>query len=125
MDKAAPDNRIVLVEDDAAVRASVSFLLGLDGFDVASYASGEEALANLRACGCYVVDQGLPGMSGLALVERLRAVGHVSPAVLITTIPSAKLCAAAAASGVEIVEKPLIGEALADAIRRASEGGRD
>lgn len=115
--------RIVLVEDDAAVRASVSFKLGLDGFDVSTYANAEALLADLRACRCYVLDQRLPGMTGLALVERLRAVGESSPAVLITTNPTAKIRNQAAACGIEIVEKPLIDDALADAIRRVTEEG--
>jgi FixJ family two-component response regulator len=65
-----------------------------------------------------VLDQKLPGMSGLDLLERLRAGGVTAPAVLITTHPSKETRARSRAAGVEIVEKPLLDDRLAEQIRR-------
>jgi FixJ family two-component response regulator len=96
-------------------------MLGLEGFDVATYASGEELLASLEPCACFVIDQRLPGLTGLALISRLRAAGRAEPVLLITTSPSAQVRAEAAAANVEIIEKPLIDEALANALRRLTE----
>jgi DNA-binding response OmpR family regulator len=59
-----------------------------------------------------VLDQRLPGLSGLDLLERYRARGETSPAILITTNPSAATRERARTAGVEIVEKPLLGQGL-------------
>jgi FixJ family two-component response regulator len=68
-----------------------------------------------------VLDQNLPGMSGLDLLAVLRARRIDLPAVLITTHPNAALRRRAAQSGVVIIEKPLLGEALVQGVRAALE----
>jgi two-component system, LuxR family, response regulator FixJ len=112
---------ILLVEDDPAVVNALTFSLELEGFDVCAYADGETLLAStpLPSRGCLVVDYNLPGMDGLDLLERLRA-AHVNlPAILITTNPRRALRAQAAIAGVEIIEKPLLTDALRDSVRSA------
>lgn len=113
--------RIFLVDDDPAVRASLQFALELEGFSVDAYESGE-ALAgrdDLPADGCLILDYRLPGMDGLTLLALLRRREVAMPAVLITSNPKAALRKRAADAGVPIVEKPLMGNALADSVRRA------
>jgi two-component system, LuxR family, response regulator FixJ len=112
---------ILLVEDDPAVVNALTFSLELEGFDVCAYADGEALLAStpLPSRGCLVLDYNLPGMDGLDLLERLRA-AHVNlPAILITTNPRRALRAQAAIAGVEIIEKPLLTDALRDSVRNA------
>lgn len=112
---------ILLVEDDPAVVNALTFSLELEGFEVRAYADGEALLASkpLPATGCLVLDYNLPGMDGLNLLERLRAADVNLPAILITTNPRRTLRAQAALAGVEIIEKPLLTDALRDSVRCA------
>jgi len=68
--------------------------------------------ARLGDASCLVIDQKLPGLSGLDLVDELRRRDVSAPVILITTGPTAQIRRAAAAAGIAIVEKPLIGDAL-------------
>ena len=105
---------IVIVDDDFAVRNSLAFALTEEGFLVRSYCSAEMLLDDILVgeARCLVIDQKLPGLSGLGLVDELRRRGVSAPVILITTGPTAQIRRAAAAAGIAIVEKPLIGDAL-------------
>ncbi len=110
---------LALVDDDPAVRHALSFAFETAGFEVATFADAETALAAPEQASwrCLVLDQKLPGMSGLDLLERLRAAGIGAPTILITTHPSRATRARALAAGVEIVEKPLIDNQLSQRVR--------
>lgn len=116
-----PRPSILLVEDDPAVVNALKFSLELEGFDVSAYADGETLLASrpLPERGCLVLDYNLPGMDGLKLLERLRAANVTLPAILVTTNPRNALRARAALAGVQIIEKPLLTDALRDSVRGA------
>lgn len=113
---------IVVVDDDAAVCKSLKFSLEVEGFAVRTYTRGEELLneTELPICRCLVIDQKLPGISGIDLIARLRDRKVAAPAIIITTNPSADLKKRAASSGVPIIEKPLLGGALLESIHRAT-----
>ena len=112
---------IVVVDDDAAVRKSLKFSLEVEGFVVRTYERAEELLSETTfpACRCLVVDQKLPGLSGVDLISKLREREVLVPAILITTHPSLALKMRAASVGVAIVEKPLLGSTLLDGIHQA------
>jgi two-component system, LuxR family, response regulator FixJ len=113
--QSAPEKSvIVIVDDDFAVRNSLAFALTEEGFLVRIYCSAEMLLddARLGDARCLVIDQKLPGLSGLDLVDELRRRDVSAPVILITTGPTAQIRRAAAAAGIAIVEKPLIGDAL-------------
>jgi len=115
---------VVIVDDDPAIRSSLAFSLQTEGFSVRSYASGTELLGDdmTAEAGCLVVDYQLPGMNGLDLVAELRRRRVAVPAILITTHPSAAVRERAAATGVALVEKPLLGDALFHEIQAALSG---
>ena len=115
----APPSLIVIVDDDDAIRDSLKFSLIIEGFAVRTYAGGHELLAEPPACDCLIVDQNMPGMTGLDLISRLRARKIGTPAILITSHPNAALRERAAAAGVPIIEKPLLGPALLDGVRQS------
>jgi FixJ family two-component response regulator len=109
---------VFVVDDDLAVLNSLKFALEIEGFPVRIFAAPEDILATgekLRR-GCLVIDYNLPTMNGLALLDRLRDRGISIPAILITSDAGPTLRRQAASAGVAIVEKPLLGGALTDAI---------
>lgn len=110
---------VFVIEDDPAVLSGIVFALEADGFSVRAFArAGDAAKASdLQGVACLIVDQRLPDEPGLAMLQRLRTAGSTVPAVLITSDPPGQVRRGAAALGVPIVEKPLIGEALFDCVR--------
>lgn len=81
--------RLLLVEDDAAVRRSLQLLLQTKGFDVRAYASGHRLLADASADSAvgFIADyrlDGLGALDGLDVLAGLRARGWRKPAILIT-----------------------------------------
>jgi two-component system response regulator FixJ len=118
---AAPSPIVIVVDDDAAVRNSLKFSLEIEGFSVRTYASPNEllGLAEIPASACLVVDQNMPGMSGLNLLAALRRRGVRTPAVLMSAQLGAALKDEAARGGFLMVEKPFLGNALLDLIRAA------
>jgi two-component system response regulator FixJ len=112
---------IAVVDDDPAVCSSLKFALELEGFAVSFYHSGAELLLadDLEDFNCFVVDQKMPGMTGMELVEVLRKRLILTPAVLIISHGSAALSARARKAAIPIVEKPFLGDALVERIREA------
>jgi two-component system response regulator FixJ len=112
---------VAVVDDDPAVCSSLKFSLELEGFSVRTYRSADELLRtdDAAACDCLVIDQRMPGMSGMELIERLRLSQVSTPAVLIISHPNPALLARAVKAAVPIVEKPLLGNALIERIREA------
>jgi FixJ family two-component response regulator len=109
---------VAVVDDDPAVRGSLQFSLEIEGYVVHIFGDAAELLgdAGLAQYGCMVIDQNLPAISGLELVARLRDRSIFTPVILITTQPSSSLRQRARAAGIAIVEKPLLGNALASRI---------
>ena len=112
---------IAVVDDDPAVCSSLKFALELEGFAVRTFHSGAELLLadDLEDCNCFVIDQRMPGMSGMELVEVLRERRVLTPVILIISHPNAALSARAQKAAIPIVEKPLLGNALMERIREA------
>jgi len=78
--------RVLVVEDDAAVRDAVQRGLTLNGFDVLAVSDAEAAMTEVarRSPDVLVVDIGLPGMSGIELCARLRSLDVVTPVLVLS-----------------------------------------
>ncbi len=116
---------IVVVDDDEDVRRTIMEVLEADGRIVAGFPSGEAFLRGFRPGipACLLVDAALPGMSGIDLLERLRADGHNMPAIVITgqsDVPMAIRAMKAGAS--DFIEKPVERPGLLASIAHALEG---
>lgn len=99
----SPEGCVIIVDDDDAVRQSLTFSLALEGFQVRAFRNGEELLAEgeLPARACMVIDHCMPSLDGLTLIGRLRQSAIALPAILIAEKASAEFavgrrCAAAA-----------------------------
>jgi FixJ family two-component response regulator len=112
---------IAVVDDDAAVRNSLKFSLEIDGFVIRTYASAEELLGseNPDNFQCLVVDQDMPGMTGIELVTVLRAQGLRVPVLLISGHVTPAVTRQASVAGIPIIEKPFLGNGLIESIRAA------
>jgi len=112
---------ILVVDDDVAVRSSLKFTLEVEGFEVRAYSNAGDLLddGSLGTADCLVTDYQMPAMNGLELVARLRDRHMQIPAILVTSFPNENVRNCAAAAGVSIVEKPVLGSRLLDSISKA------
>ncbi len=111
-----------LVDDDDSVRRALQRLLRSAGLGVEAFATAEEFLRSERrpGAGCLVLDQHLPGMSGLELWERLRAEGCALPVVFISAYEDVHVRDAALRAGaIAFLQKPFEERELLDAVSRA------
>ncbi len=112
--------QIFVIEDDEGVRQSTQALLEASGFSVRTFANAEELLAAGTAgeAGWLVLDHNLPGMTGIELIETLRAQGLKMPAIMITS-NGTKLGVRAAHAGVTaVLRKPLAADGLEEWLNR-------
>ena len=78
--------RLLLIEDDAALRLTLARQLEADGYRVDQAKDGEEGLflARESPVDMVIVDLGLPKLNGLTIVQRLRQEGNVVPVLILT-----------------------------------------
>ena len=125
LEGAQPRTRVLLVEDQPALRDGLSRWLGDHGYRVVSCESGEEALARANEVDVIASDVVLRGMDGIELLARLRRSAPRLPAVLFSghldhlakerrEIPE----------GVRFLEKPFAPEALVTTLDALVEAAR-
>jgi len=118
---ASPGLPLLVVDNDPGMLGSLETLLGGWGFAVHGAADGDSAMA---ACDRYspallIIDFHLDaGMTGLAVLERLRRAGHGAAALLISADHGAQLRDAARAAGCELLHKPIRPLALRSMLNR-------
>lgn len=78
--------RVLVVEDDQRIASDISRTLQASGYVVETAANGEDAwfLGDTEDFGAVILDLGLPGMDGLAVLKRWRANGRHMPVLIIT-----------------------------------------
>jgi len=78
--------RLLLIEDESALRLGLARQLEADGYRVDQAADGEDGLFQAREypLDLAIVDLGLPKLSGLAVVQHLRADGRTLPILILT-----------------------------------------
>jgi two-component system response regulator FixJ len=113
-----------VIDDDAAIRDSLAFLLDVNGFRAEVFESSNEFLskATANAPACVVSDIRMPGMNGIELVRKLKDDGIACPVILITGHGDVALAVEAMKAGaVDFIEKPFDDAMLLGAIRSALE----
>jgi len=117
---------ITVIDDDAAVRSAIALLAVSLGWTVRVFGSAEEFLAKHMTfrSDCLVVDLQMPGMNGVELLEALRAMQIIIPAVVITAHGNDPLLPRATRAGADtIIAKPFRDEALRNGVERALSKG--
>lgn len=113
--------RVLLVEDDSAVRRSLQLMFAANGYDVRAYPSSDGLAADAEAlqAACLVTDLVLPGPDAIKLLEQLRAAGWTGKAVLISGHLNGEFRALATAAGFDAIHaKPIAaGQLLGDVQR--------
>ena len=102
--------RILLSDDDAAVRRSLQLLLRSRGYDVLAYITGTALLfdAHTQSADCLIVDYSMPDIDGISMLKSLRSTGWRGAAILITAYYTDSLAKIARDAGfAAVLEKPL------------------
>ncbi len=115
---------IYVVDDDEAMRDSMTWLLEGEGYRVACFDSAESFLGarhdGMR--GCLILDVRMPEMSGLELHEKLDALGSNLPIIFVTGHGDVPMAVSALQRGAcDFIEKPFHNENLLGRIHRALE----
>jgi two-component system CheB/CheR fusion protein len=117
-----------IIDDDPAIRTALCEVLDGHGRTAHAFASAEAFLTAYHAGGegCLLVDAHLPGMSGIELLQALRARGDNIPVILITGDGDIGLAVAAMRAGAcEFIEKPVGRAGLLASVTRAMAQSHD
>ena len=116
-----------VIDDDPAMRDSLTFLLDTAGLQATTYESAVDFLeAGEPSPGCIVTDVRMPDMNGLELVRRLKEREVTLPVIMITGHGDVPLAVEAMKAGVlDFLEKPFDDDALLAAIRSALAANHD
>lgn len=115
---------VFVVDDDPAVRESVSALVSSAGYRAETFESAESFLENFECTrpGCVVADIRMLEMSGLDLQDRLLSENCPTPIIMISAYANAPLAVMAMRRGaVDVLEKPYSNTELLNNIRTALE----
>jgi DNA-binding NtrC family response regulator len=116
--------RILVVDDEPAQREMVSGFLKKQGFDVSTAESGVKALQLFRqdSIDLILTDQKMPNMSGLDLLQAVRAINPENPVILMTAFGSIEAAVSAIQGGAtDYLTKPLHLDELLYRIRQVSD----
>jgi len=111
-----------VIDDDEALRDSLTFLLRTADIEVMSHASAAAFLDALPLTGltCIITDVRMPGLSGIDLLRRVKELGIEVPVIVITGHGDVPLAVEAMRFGaVDFLEKPFDDEILLQSVRAA------
>jgi two-component system response regulator FixJ len=118
----ARHNKVYLVDDDYAVRHALGVFLESAGFEVSVYASATAFLDECQTAndGVLLLDQRMPGMSGMELHARLGQLGVFLPVIFITGHGDVQMSVSAMKAGaMDFLEKPFDNSELLQRISEA------
>ena len=115
---------VFVVDDDRACRTALRDMLQDDGYVVEAFSSAPHFLETYHPHKqrCLLVDALLPGLSGIDLIQRLRAMGDPIPAIVVSGHADVSMAVRAMKVGaVDFVEKPVGRDELLASVQRALE----
>jgi two-component system nitrogen regulation response regulator NtrX len=117
-----PKSRILVIDDEAAIRDSLRMTLEYEGYEFVAAATGQEglALAERDAPDLVLLDVKMPGMDGLEVLERLRNMNETLPIVVISGHGTISTAVEATKKGAfDFIEKPFASERVLVSLRNA------
>jgi DNA-binding NtrC family response regulator len=118
-----PRGRILVVDDEPGLRATLAANLGLEGFEVKEAASGEEAVKLVEAGETFdlvLSDIWMPGMSGVEVSREVRRMRPGMAVVMMTAFAAERLVIDVLKEGAyTVIQKPFSMELLLQVVRRA------
>jgi FixJ family two-component response regulator len=116
--------RVFIVDDDAEIRGIMRDVVERQGYAVSVFADGAEFLEAFTAdqAGCLIADAKMPGIGGLQMIERLKAMNAQLSIIVITAYGDIAMAVRAMKAGaMDFLQKPVRQEELLCCIRRACE----
>jgi len=123
-----PDKQVIaVIEDDRSVRRGIVDLVKAMGFEAEAFDRAADFLQSERmvSAACLITDVAMPEMSGIELLEHMRASGKSMPSIVITAFPRDTDRTRALLAGANCyLAKPFEYERLVECIRRALSSDR-
>jgi FixJ family two-component response regulator len=123
-DKALSRGEIFVVDDDPAVRDTLSMVLSAGGYQVICFADGAAllAVARTRTPSCILLDVHIPGKSGLDILKELHGEDYPAPIFMISGQGDISMAVSAIKSGaLDFIEKPFRGSEIVARLDEAIE----
>ena len=120
-------SRILVIDDEAAIRDSLRMILEYEGYEFFGAATGQDGLtiAERESPDLVFLDIKMPGMDGLETLQRLRAADEALPVVMISGHATVTTAVEATKLGAfDFIEKPLASERVLVTIRNALDRSR-
>lgn len=117
-----------IVDDDAAVRDALAWLLRSHGIEAVQWSTASEFMsgAGTADCGCLILDIRMPGMSGIELFDRLRKQGCDLPVIFLTGHGDVPVAVQAIKDGAfDFLEKPVDDSRFVDRVKAALATGQE
>ena len=117
-----PKPRILVIDDESAIRNSLKMTLEYEGYDCLLAATGPEGLTLLEreAPDLVLLDVKMPGMDGLEVLERIRAANETIPVVVVSGHGTISTAVDATKKGAfDFIEKPFASERVLVSLRNA------
>jgi FixJ family two-component response regulator len=117
-------DQIFIVDDDAAVRETLSIVFTSAGYDVVRFAEGATLLAAVknRSPVCIILDVHIPGKSGLDILKQLTAQDYPAPVFIMSGSGDIPMAVDAIKNGaLDFIEKPFRGSEVVTRVRAAIE----
>jgi FixJ family two-component response regulator len=122
MTEKSPGREIFVVDDDPAVRETLSIVLSSAGYQSICFADGEAllAVARTRSPACILLDVHIPGRSGLDILEELHAEDYPAPIFMISGKGDIAMAVNAIKNGaLDFIEKPFRGKEIVTRVEEA------
>jgi len=119
--------RVLIVDDENAMRLALKALLGKEGYEVETAASGEEAIGRIQPGSFHLIitDLSMRGVTGMQVLEHARRVDTDCAVIMITAYGSEKIAVQAMKLGaVDYLPKPFDNDEVRVVVRRVMETGQ-
>lgn len=116
------DTTVYIVDDDQAVRDSLSWLISSIGLNVETFENAQHFIDHYdrERPGCLLVDVRMPGMSGLELQQHLAQDNNCLPVIIVTGHGDVKMAVNAMKHGAfDFIEKPYNDQVMLDLLQTA------